>query len=267
MLLTQLRAKTIVMATGAIERPLVFSNNDRPGVMLASALRTYANRFAVAPDKRAVIVANNDTAYSAALDLADLASAAGDADGAARSTARAARALDGTRALVDPRRFGPYASRGYLKLKNEEAYAKVFTVHYPDEEREAGRALRRTPCYDRMKALGVNLSIDDFGTGYSSLSHLHRLPISELKLDQSFVRDIDTSAIARTLTSSVLRIGESLGMKVVAEGVETHQEEDMLRRQGCDEIQGYLYSRPLSPRDLALWLRQQHAAPEVALAR
>ena len=71
MLLTQLRAKTIVMATGAIERPLVFSNNDRPGVMLASALRTYANRFAVAPDKRAVIVANNDTAYSAALDLAD----------------------------------------------------------------------------------------------------------------------------------------------------------------------------------------------------
>ncbi|WP_395661634.1 sarcosine oxidase subunit alpha family protein [Aestuariivirga sp.] len=70
MLLTQLRAKTIIMATGAIERPLVFSNNDRPGVMLASALRSYANRFAVAPEKRAVIVANNDTAYHAALDLA-----------------------------------------------------------------------------------------------------------------------------------------------------------------------------------------------------
>ena len=70
MVLTQLRAKTIVMATGAIERPLVFSNNDRPGVMLASALRAYVNRFAVAPDKRAVIVANNDTAYDAALDLA-----------------------------------------------------------------------------------------------------------------------------------------------------------------------------------------------------
>ena len=70
MLLTQLRAKTIVMATGAIERPLVFSNNDRPGVMLASALRSYANRFAVAPEKRAVIVANNDSAYATALDLA-----------------------------------------------------------------------------------------------------------------------------------------------------------------------------------------------------
>jgi methylglutamate dehydrogenase subunit C len=72
MLLTQLRAKTIIMATGAIERPLVFSNNDRPGVMLASALRSYANRFAVAPEKRAVIVANNDSAYATALDLAEV---------------------------------------------------------------------------------------------------------------------------------------------------------------------------------------------------
>ena len=72
MVLTQLRARSIVMATGAIERPLVFSNNDRPGVMLASALRTYANRYAVAPEKRAVIVTNNDTGYDAALDLARL---------------------------------------------------------------------------------------------------------------------------------------------------------------------------------------------------
>jgi methylglutamate dehydrogenase subunit C len=70
MVLTQLRARAIVMATGAIERPLVFSNNDRPGVMLASALRSYANRFAVAPEKRAVIVTNNDAGHDAALDLA-----------------------------------------------------------------------------------------------------------------------------------------------------------------------------------------------------
>jgi heterotetrameric sarcosine oxidase alpha subunit len=70
LVLTMLRARAIVMAAGAVERPLVFSNNDRPGVMLASALRTYANRFAVAPEKRAVIVTNNDTAYDTALDLA-----------------------------------------------------------------------------------------------------------------------------------------------------------------------------------------------------
>ncbi len=70
MVLTQLRARTIVMATGAIERPLIFSNNDRPGVMLASAVRAYANRFAVVPDRRALLVTNNDTAYDAAMDLA-----------------------------------------------------------------------------------------------------------------------------------------------------------------------------------------------------
>nr|WP_298130679.1 EAL domain-containing protein [uncultured Pseudoxanthomonas sp.] len=105
--------------------------------------------------------------------------------------------------------------------------------------------------------LGVRLSLDDFGTGYSSLSHLHRLPISELKLDQSFVRDIDTSAIARTLTSSVLRIGESLGMKVVAEGVETESQHRFLTEQRFPVLQGYLFSPPLPADELEQWLRAQ----------
>jgi len=109
--------------------------------------------------------------------------------------------------------------------------------------------------------LGVRLSLDDFGTGYSSLSHLHRLPISELKLDQSFVRDIDTSAIARTLTSSVLRIGESLGMKVVAEGVETESQHRFLTEQRFPVLQGYLFSPPLPPGPLEQWLQTHpHAA-------
>ena len=105
--------------------------------------------------------------------------------------------------------------------------------------------------------LGVRLSLDDFGTGYSSLSHLHRLPISELKLDQSFVRDIDTSAIARTLTSSVLRIGESLGMKVVAEGVETESQHRFLTEQRFPVLQGYLFSPPLPADELEDWLQAQ----------
>lgn len=103
--------------------------------------------------------------------------------------------------------------------------------------------------------LGVRLSLDDFGTGYSSLSHLHRLPISELKLDQSFVRDIDTSAIARTLTSSVLRIGESLGMKVVAEGVETESQHRFLTEQRFPVLQGFLFSPPLPADQLEAWLQ------------
>ncbi|KRA51183.1 hypothetical protein ASD77_16390 [Pseudoxanthomonas sp. Root65] len=105
--------------------------------------------------------------------------------------------------------------------------------------------------------LGVRLSLDDFGTGYSSLSHLHRLPISELKLDQSFVRDIDTSAIARTLTSSVLRIGESLGMKVVAEGVETESQHRFLTEQRFPVLQGYLFSPPLPADELEDWMQAQ----------
>ncbi|MBD9467529.1 EAL domain-containing protein [Pseudoxanthomonas sp. PXM01] len=107
---------------------------------------------------------------------------------------------------------------------------------------------------EAIYVLGVRLSLDDFGTGYSSLSHLHRLPISELKLDQSFVRDIDTSAIARTLTSSVLRIGESLGMKVVAEGVETESQHRFLTEQRFPVLQGYLFSPPLPPAALEDWL-------------
>jgi len=109
---------------------------------------------------------------------------------------------------------------------------------------------------EAIYAMGVRLSLDDFGTGYSSLSHLHRLPIHELKLDQSFVRDIETSAIARTLTTSVLRIGDSLGMRVVAEGVETQIQHEFLASQGCPTLQGYLFSRPLNAQALEEWLMQ-----------
>ena len=108
---------------------------------------------------------------------------------------------------------------------------------------------------EAIYAMGVCLSLDDFGTGYSSLSHLHRLPLHELKLDKSFVRDIDNSAIARTLTTSVLRIGESLGMTVVAEGVETDSQHRFLADQGCPVLQGYLLSEPLPAAALEQWLR------------
>ncbi len=115
---------------------------------------------------------------------------------------------------------------------------------------------------EAIYAMGVCLSLDDFGTGYSSLSHLHRLPIHELKLDKSFVRDIDSSAIARTLTTSVLRIGESLGMTVVAEGVETDSQQLFLAEQGCPVLQGYLLATPLAPEALEVWLQtNDYTAP------
>ena len=115
-----------------------------------------------------------------------------------------------------------------------------------------------------VRERGIGLSLDDFGTGYSSLGALHRLPISELKLDKSFVQDIETSLTARTLTSSVLRIADGLGLPVVAEGVETPAQQQFLREHGCAVLQGYLLSRPLAADALETWLQRQPiaAAPE-----
>ncbi|QEI04581.1 EAL domain-containing protein [Pigmentiphaga aceris] len=109
-------------------------------------------------------------------------------------------------------------------------------------------------CIDTLHNRGMRLSIDDFGTGYSSLSYLHRLPICELKLDKSFVHDLEHSDAARALTTSVLRIGESLGMDVVAEGVETEAQFRFLAEHGCQIAQGYLFAKPMPAADLERWL-------------
>jgi diguanylate cyclase (GGDEF)-like protein/PAS domain S-box-containing protein len=101
---------------------------------------------------------------------------------------------------------------------------------------------------------GFQLSLDDFGTGYSSLSYLHRLPIAELKLDKSFVQDLEHSETARALTLSVLSIAKSLHMTVVAEGVETQQQCRWLKEHGCEVMQGYLLGRPMPAEQLAAWM-------------
>ena len=105
-----------------------------------------------------------------------------------------------------------------------------------------------------IHAQGVRLSMDDFGTGYSSLSYLRRLPVSELKLDRSFVADIEGDDAARSLSRAIMGIGHSLDLTVVAEGIETPSQHHMLREQGYSVAQGYLFSRPLSPADLEQWL-------------
>lgn len=108
-----------------------------------------------------------------------------------------------------------------------------------------------------LHAMGIQLSMDDFGTGYSSLSYLHRLPISELKLDKSFVQDVGTSSAASALTRSVLNIATTLNMTVVAEGVETAQQAQWLVEQGCPVLQGYFYAKPMPGHDMAAWMHEK----------
>lgn len=106
-----------------------------------------------------------------------------------------------------------------------------------------------------VHAQGVRLSMDDFGTGYSSLSYLRRLPVSELKLDRSFVADLEHDEAAQALSLAIIGIGKSLNLTVVAEGVENSEQNQILRQQGYPVAQGYLFSRPLPPEELADWLR------------
>ena len=116
---------------------------------------------------------------------------------------------------------------------------------------------RAVAVLDRLNAMGVALSIDDFGTGYSSLTQLKRLPVSELKIDRSFVigmiEDKDDAAIVR----STIDLGHNLGLKVVAEGVETEEVRRELAELGSDLVQGYALSRPLSGDELAAWAARQ----------
>jgi diguanylate cyclase (GGDEF)-like protein/PAS domain S-box-containing protein len=112
---------------------------------------------------------------------------------------------------------------------------------------------------EKIRASGVGLSMDDFGTGYSSLSRLAHLPIRELKIDRSFMQDIESKASALAITTAVVRVGQSLNMKVVAEGVETDGQRKILTELGCDVIQGFLYSPALSPADFERWLEKRSA--------
>ncbi|USX18690.1 EAL domain-containing protein [Oxalobacteraceae bacterium OTU3REALA1] len=123
--------------------------------------------------------------------------------------------------------------------------------------RDLTRALGKM---EQLRTMGVALSIDDFGTGYSSLSALKSFPISTLKIDKSFVRDLAHSAGDQAIASSIIGLAHRLKLRVIAEGVETEQQRGFLRANGCDEMQGYLFSEPLPPEQLAALLERSTGA-------
>jgi EAL domain-containing protein (putative c-di-GMP-specific phosphodiesterase class I) len=115
-----------------------------------------------------------------------------------------------------------------------------------------------------LKSLGVKLALDDFGTGYSSLACLHLLPVDTVKIDRSFIAHAETVEYHRVLIEATIRVARTLGMRTVAEGMETPGQAALMRQLCCDAGQGYLYGRPMAPADLAAWL--DRGAIDLALA-
>ena len=121
----------------------------------------------------------------------------------------------------------------------------------------------------QLKQIGVRFSLDDFGTGYSSLSYLHRLPLSQLKIDKSFVRDALGGREGAAIAHTILALGKALKLTVLAEGVETPEQHAFIKEAGCGEYQGYLFSRPLAEEALARFIAAtcaQERGPDAAIA-
>jgi predicted signal transduction protein with EAL and GGDEF domain len=101
-----------------------------------------------------------------------------------------------------------------------------------------------------LKALGVNIALDDFGTGYSSLSHIHRLPLDKIKIDRSFIQDIETQTVSHSIIRSVIALCDNLEMDCVIEGMETARQAQILQELGCRTMQGYYFGRPVQQEEI-----------------
>ncbi|MFP4268483.1 MAG: EAL domain-containing protein, partial [Spirochaetaceae bacterium] len=112
---------------------------------------------------------------------------------------------------------------------------------------------------NKLRDLGFKISIDDFGTGYSSLSYLKEFPVSELKIDRSFIKDLPENRHASAITRSLIAVASTLGYSIVAEGVETEEHAEFLRKHKCRTAQGYLYSKPLPQEEMIDYLKKTNS--------
>ncbi|TDV55868.1 diguanylate cyclase/phosphodiesterase [Pseudomonas graminis] len=147
-----------------------------------------------------------------------------------------------------------------LKRYRVPAEQLIFEITESAIMREPEQSLK---VLNRLREFGISLSVDDFGTGYSSLAHLKRLPVQELKIDQSFVRDLDETSEDAVIVRSTIEMSHNLGLKVVAEGVEYEHSLRLLERWHCDTAQGYLISRPLNAIAFEAWIAQAQLPPRM----
>src|SRR5690606_21715296 len=108
----------------------------------------------------------------------------------------------------------------------------------------------------KLKNFGIKVAIDDFGIGFSSLSYLQQLPLDRIKIDRAFIRDIDKAA-GEVIAETIISLGKRLNLSTIAEGVETKAQEQAVLAMGCDEVQGFMYAKPMPPAELLLFLQQQ----------
>jgi EAL domain-containing protein (putative c-di-GMP-specific phosphodiesterase class I) len=124
--------------------------------------------------------------------------------------------------------------------------------------RNVSRAIK---VLDAIQSRGIRLAIDDFGTGYSSMSLMKQFPIDTIKIDRSFVRDLPVDSEDQAIAQAIISMGKALGMTVIAEGVETVEQEAFLRSHACDEMQGFLFSKPLPAKQMADLLGPNRGSP------
>jgi EAL domain-containing protein (putative c-di-GMP-specific phosphodiesterase class I) len=152
-----------------------------------------------------------------------------------------------------------FASEVAAALRSADAAPQLLTLELTEDVLvgDPELAARRM---DELHALGVRLSVDDFGTGYSSLTYLKRLPLDEVKLDKAFVDGVVNDAADRAVVTAVVDIAHTLGLRVVAEGVERTEQASALLVLGVDELQGYLHARPMPAQSVTGWLRSRETA-------
>jgi EAL domain-containing protein (putative c-di-GMP-specific phosphodiesterase class I) len=163
----------------------------------------------------------------------------------------------------------PNVAERFLKVLDDEGVSTAWLEVEITESAVIDNMATAVESLKQLQQAGVELAIDDFGTGYSSLSHLTSLPLHVLKIDGCFVRDLDVNANNQAIVTAILAMARTAGLRVLAEGVETEAELAWLRHIGCDEVQGYLMSKPVNAANVTTRLieNNERAFPMASLDR